>query len=454
MPAYISDPASGYGPLYGTAIRRRRGAPPDDAIMAAQTAAPPPPPIFSYPTMGPIHPLSTQLPVYGSEAERNFAYDSGFVDPAFPTPRAKTFYEAATKREIADNLNLAAVAKQNLPFDSDAPLERQVAAQLAGDMRGDTKRVLQSLNGLSPDAMTPLSNLLPFGNTTFGGNPTDINGITPRLDEDLLRDPEFKRILTKDPARAAFVYSSLTGRDYGKDVEAYTGLKKAQGKVAFDFARNQLAQGATRDPVTGDWIIWNPVVPEGEGGLAGSARPTRMPVKATPQQRAWMEEGYANVMGEPLPELMRRTAKDEQGSAALMKDPAIQAAISAKRAELGGRQLTHKEELLTARLAVAANQRQEDQNAKNMFGSYATGGAVPNIVHEFANAVTGFKPGVDVADKLFGADPILPHEMNWWGKILQKAVTPAVDLVTGDNEALREQIGTAPFNPFRPPFFR
>lgn len=259
------------------------------------------------PTAAPAGPIPAQWPMFRNEMERNMAIDSGTYDPNFPSPIAKAAYTAATQAQDKDTVAAVVAARQAAPLTNDLGPEGTLMAQLAGD-RGDTKRVLQSLQGIDPESEILLPpqkrrSLMPYYPTTgIGGAPSE-EAMSSKLEMKLFDNPEFSRLYTRNPAKAAFVYESLTGRPLKGDIESHTNITKGRAKLGTDFVSRAIANGAKYDPETGKWQVWQRSEPEASGiGVTPTSPVTRL-VDTTPEQTQYFQDYYKNVTGydHPVP---------------------------------------------------------------------------------------------------------------------------------------------------------
>src|SRR5262245_18086921 len=137
----VSDADAAY--LYNTAAARGDFS----SLLPQQTptrsaAAPVP--------TGPVASPVTGRPIFRNEVERNMAIDTGAYDPNFVSPLWKAAYTAADQRRAVDAAASVAAQRKAFPLTNDLNGDQLLAAQLAGD-RGDTKRVLQSLQRIDPE---------------------------------------------------------------------------------------------------------------------------------------------------------------------------------------------------------------------------------------------------------------------------------------------------------------
>lgn len=287
---YFSNPAN-----------RRMVAPPPTGVSVAPTASP-----VAGPQLYSIGPDGR--PVFANEMMRNVAIDTGAYDPNYISPAWKAAAAAAEQKRELDSRMASAAQRYANPLTSDLEGPKLLQAQLAGD-RGDTKRVLQSLQNVNadedilkpPGERATLTGYRPA--TGIGGSPSD-EPMASRLAMDIVNDPEFARLQQRDPARAAFVYKSLTGRDYAMDIKSFNTVQDRQNKFGMDFTAQAIRNGAKFDPVTGKWSLWQRTEPEG-GGIAsiGGAQgaQTRL-VEGTPEQQMLLNRNYRAVTGYDLPQ--------------------------------------------------------------------------------------------------------------------------------------------------------
>lgn len=245
-------------------------------------------------------------PVFANEMAKRIAIDTGAYDPTYISPTHQAAARAGEARRLADAAAAAAAVRKATPLTPGLDSEGLARAQMAGD-RGDTKRVLQSLQNINadedillpPGQRAQVQGYLPTGG--IGGSPSE-EPMASRLDMNIVNDPEFAKIARQDPSRAAYVYQSLTGRSYDGDVKSFNQVQDRQNKFGMDFASTAIRNGAKFDPVTGKWQLWQRTEPEGGIGSIGAPQgaQTRL-VDATPEQQMLMERNYKSVTGFDLP---------------------------------------------------------------------------------------------------------------------------------------------------------
>lgn len=330
--------------------------------------------------------LSPVWPTFNNEAERNIALATGSYDPTFASPLKRTEYTTLEAARVKDLTDASAKAQAAIPLDPTGTDEQILAAQLAGDMHGDTKRILHSLQTgahpksamgyeqslFMPPEMRP--KLRPFiPRSGFGGVPSEA-AITSNLDTDLLSDPEFKRISFQDPTRGAHVYRSLTGREYEGDVKLHDKIRGRQADFGRSVVMEELKAGAYRDPATGSWMVWETrEAPEGgiTAGGVNAPKPFRQLVKANPEKQRIMDTYYSSVTGQRITQLPSATAGQQAGAAQLMEDPAMAAIFEQRKQELN-RELTPQEKMTLAYLE--RNKSQPVSGFEHFLNKAATAG--------------------------------------------------------------------------------
>ena len=272
------------------------------APVAARTASVPMAPVTS--RTG----LASSWTPFANEMERTLAMNQAgplAYDPTYAGPLQKAYAMSEENRRAEEAAQRSAYEQKFFPLRNSGTPEEIVRAQLAGD-RGDTKRILQSLQGIDPDTALQAPPLLrrplePFiPKDGFGGIPNP-EGMQSSIDFELINDPEFAELRARDPDRAAFVYRSLTGRSYDTDLKAHNATIDKRDKIGLGFVESQLKQGARLNPNTGEWLVMNTEEPEDITGF-GSVRPVRRLTKATPEQQNWFDRYYQRVVGLGLPQ--------------------------------------------------------------------------------------------------------------------------------------------------------
>lgn len=317
------------------------------------------------PTLPPSVPaaLSPVWPTFNNEAERNIALATGTYDPTYASPLKRTEATTMEAARVKDLTDASTKARAAIPLDPSGTDEQILAAQLAGDMRGDVRRTLHSLQtGASPNSAKSYEQSLfmpsemrpelrPFiPRSGFGGVPSEA-AISSNLDMDLLSDPEFKRLSFQDTARAAHVYRSLTGREYETDIKLHDKIRGRQADFGRSVVMEELKAGAYRDPATGSWMVWE-TREAPEGGITSginAPKPFRQLVKASPEKQQLLDTYYTSTTGQRVAQIPTATAGQRRGAEMLSDEPAMAALFFEKSKELN-RELTPQEKMALAYL--------------------------------------------------------------------------------------------------------
>lgn len=252
-------------------------------------------------------PLPTTWGTFANEMERTLALNSAgplTYDPTYAGPLQKAYALSEEQRRADELAQRSAYERQFFPLRNTGTPQEILQAQLAGD-RGDTKRVLQSLQGIDPETYLDAppetrQAIKPFiPRDGFGGTPSS-EGMLSALDFEVINDPEFAKIATRDPDRAAFVYRALTGRSYDQDLKSHNSTIDKRDKIGIDFVARQLQQGAQYNPNTGKWMVWNSDEQQDPLGV-NPPRTVRSMVPATVEQQNWFDRYYKRVVGTGLP---------------------------------------------------------------------------------------------------------------------------------------------------------
>lgn len=304
-----------------------------------------------------ISPLAPAWPTFNNEAERNIALHTGAYDPTYISPLKRTEALAMETGRAADMERASIAARASMPLDPNAPDAQIMAAQTAGDFRGDARRVMHSLHGLDYEGTVGSGAALPAyrPRTGFGGLPTE-DAITSRLDLDLVSDPEFQRLTAQDPKRAAFVYENLTGRPYVGDVKLHDKIRGEQATFGINTVRKEIEAGAYREPATGKWMVWETrEAPEGGLGVSNTVnapKPFRQLVEANETKQRLMDTYFTRATGMQVPPTVTGTRGQKFGAQHYLQDPAVAAAVAAAEKALH-RKLTPQETLREAQRALA-----------------------------------------------------------------------------------------------------
>lgn len=313
-----------------------------------------------------VAPSPSAWPVFTNEVDRNIAIDSGAVDYRYPSPLQKQRATALDQISAlkAAEFKKAQVAQAPSPFSTDP--DELYRSQTAGD-DGIARKILFNLEARrlgKPDAKyedwlathsdaTPAVNIPAYipragvGNLGNTGTPT-------RLDTNIYFDTDFQKTLQRDPEKASFIYERLTGRGLNADIGEHQALRKQQLTIGRDYAAKALKEGATYDPQTQQWQVWNTdEAPEGGvSALTGVARPYHQHTIATPDQARMLNEHYEAITNQKLPvrdELMEDIQRPmkELNLQQLQSSPEFQAKIKEAQTAVG-RTLNSKEYNLLA----------------------------------------------------------------------------------------------------------
>lgn len=310
------------------------------------------------------NPLAPSWGTFGSLEERNMALASGEYDPTYISPLKRTeatMMEAARMRDMETG---SAMARSKIPLDPNGTDQQILSAQLAGDMTGNTKRVLHSLQTdgqvgpglgyeeslLLPPQMRPkIGPYIPRGG--FGGAPGE-EAISSKLDTELLSDPEFKQLALKNPSQAAHVYRQLTQRDYETDAKLHDKIRGRQAEFGRSVVMDEIKSGAKRDPATGAWMVWETrEAPEGGGGFSvggpNAPKPYRQLVKASPEKQHLLDTYYGSATGRRMDPLPTSTRGQQQGAKDFDQDPEL-AALFVEKEKKYGHALTPQEKMRIA----------------------------------------------------------------------------------------------------------
>lgn len=313
---------------------------------------------------------------------------------------------------------LSAASQANFPLSAATTPDEVARAQQQGDIYGDTRRILASLNGVDLKAQVGLPETVRRGIGEYNpkgglGAKPSMEAMQSNLDFGIVNDPEFQKIQSMDPLRASFVYKSLTGRDYKADSDQHQSVQKERAKIGVGFARKQLEQGAKFDPMTGKWKVWQIDEPEETGGTSFGAAPraSKQLVEATPEQSHWLNTYYSGVMGHGLPKqdlTMRKQANvAEQNVAALQDKPELQSKVNS--AIQLYKQETGRDVSPAEKIAIIAKAQQQGATTtwkdKSLTAMDALGRAV--MGHK-QNAVP------------VGSSQTKPEDLNYWGRFLEE----------------------------------
>lgn len=257
---------------------------------------------------------------------------------------------AGAQPQLVDPAQRAAMfagqALQNNPIFPGMDDSEIAAAQIARDSSGDVRRIMESMQGIKrlPPPLTvaeqrsmpqqpPLQSFRPEGG--FGGIPTE-ESMRSTLDLRIAQHPEFLKVASKDPKRAAYAYKAMTGRDYDEDVKVHTKITANRDRFNVDTVQKLIKDGAYVDSTSGKLMVWDYVeTPPGIGSLTGEAKAVRKLVPASPDLQQMWKDTYSRVTGraDPMVEASQvagKTARFEQNNALLKQYADV---ISAKEQE-------------------------------------------------------------------------------------------------------------------------
>lgn len=367
-------------------------------------------------------------PVFPDEASKQVALANGSYDPSFPSPAAKIAYLAGSQVRSNDAAQTAAQAAQYNPiapqYDAKGNLanpQSVLQGQTAGDVNGHVTSVLRSMQGTLGTLGAPIKPYVAgYGNASTGpGGNVNIDN----LDRNVFHDPQFQKILARDPSGAAFAYQRLTGRDMNGDIKSAQDLVAEQKKTGLEFTQKALAGGAKRDQ-DGTWLVPNPApAPPNPDALSltgggQSPRLIRQLVKATPTENMWMNQHFTNATGRPNVAPVPYSPASIQGANQAMLDPDVAKEVQERERIVG--QKANPNDILKAAQYVA-NQKAGAIDPNNPHGP------VTNAFLEYGNALMGLNtpqgqdPALPVKNAL--KNPLYsvnPANQNWWGHALSK----------------------------------
>lgn len=237
---------------------------------------------------------------------------SGMPPQASSSPSAQPAWNANVPwngpQTVPTMAQTAQYQMAQFPLSNSGTPAQNLQAQLAPDVYGDTKKVLQSLQGFDPSVELTLrpearAQLQPYTPQGGYGGITSEESMQDGLDHNLVNDPAFQQIHAHDPNRGAFVYKSLTGRDLKTDLDLHQKSLAGQAKIGVQYASNALTHGAKIDPETGKWQVWQESMPDPNAPITPgqTPKPSTQLGDATPEQQAWLTKFYSNVTGHSLP---------------------------------------------------------------------------------------------------------------------------------------------------------